>query len=188
VKVTKTALPGVLIIEPDLFVDERGTVQEDFNRHAFQLNKLNGDFVQDFHCKGPKAVLRGLHYQLTRRPTKVVRCAFGEAYNVAVDVRRGSPTFGKSVGLSLSAWNMKMLYVPPGFAHGFIMCSETADVLYKLTDYYDANDERGIFWSDPALGVTWPLADDTYPTTSIRDKDWPLLATVPADQLPAYEG
>jgi dTDP-4-dehydrorhamnose 3,5-epimerase len=158
-KATPTAIAGVLVIEPAVFGDERGSFFESWNRRAFA--KLLGhdvDFVQDNHSASTRGVLRGLHYQVSHAQGKLVRVASGEVFDVVVDLRRSSPTFGRWVGERLSAGNHRMLWVPPGLAHGFLVLSEAADFLYKSTDYYAPEHERTLLWNDPAIGVAWPLA------------------------------
>ena len=186
-KRSETSLPGLYILEPNLYVDERGSLREDFNKHLYQQEKLPWEFVQEFHCKSTKGVIRGLHYQLTRKQSRLVQVVFGEVYAVATDVRKGSETFGQAYATTLSAWNMKLMLIPAGFAHGFLVVSETADIIWKTTDYYDPADERGIFWNDPHLNVTWPLGEEQYPVISKRDKAWPILGKVPYSDLPSTE-
>jgi len=168
-KVTATAIPDVLVIEPRVFGDERGFFFESFNQQAF--DEAVGSkvvFVQDNHSKSAKNVLRGLHYQLPPKAQgKLVRVVQGEVFDVAVDIRKESPTFGKWVGEVLSAENKKQLWIPPGFAHGFLTLSETAEFLYKTTDYYSPEHERGIRWNDPRLAVAWPL--NAVPVLSHKD-------------------
>ena len=157
-KVIPTAIPDVLIIEPKVFGDERGFFLESFNRREFAAaTGRDVDFVQDNHSRSVRGVLRGLHYQLTNAQGKLVRVVAGAVYDVAVDLRRSSPTYGKWVGEVLSAENKRMLWLPEGFAHGFLVLSDTADFLYKTTDYYAPQAERCIAWDDADLGVAWPL-------------------------------
>ena len=156
-KVTPTAIPDVLIIEPKVFGDERGFFFESFNQKAFnEATGLDVNFVQDNHSRSSKGVLRGLHYQVQQPQGKLVRVVRGAVFDVAVDIRKSSPTFGQWVGVELSEENHKQLWVPPGFAHGFLVMSDSADFLYKTTDYYAPAHERCILWSDPAIGVLWP--------------------------------
>ncbi len=156
-KVTPCAIADVLLIEPRVFGDERGFFYESFNQRAFNLaTGLAPSFVQDNHSKSAKGVLRGLHYQLHQPQGKLVRVVAGEVFDVAVDIRRNSPTFGKWVGEILSADNKRQLWVPPGLAHGFLVLSETAEFLYKTTDYYAPEFERCIAWNDPDLAIVWP--------------------------------
>ena len=160
-KVTPTAIPDVLIIEPKVFGDARGFFFESYNRQAFKAaTGLDVDFVQDNHSRSSKGVLRGLHYQLPPKAQgKLVRVVQGEVFDVAVDLRKSSPTFGHWVGDILSADNKKQLWIPPGFAHGFLTLSDTAEFLYKTTDYYTPEQERCIRWDDSTLGIEWPLQD-----------------------------
>jgi len=157
-KAVPTSIPDVLVIEPAVFGDARGFFYESWNRRRFsELVGRDVDFVQDNHSMSARGVLRGLHYQLRQAQGKLVRVAAGEVYDVVVDLRRSSPTFGRSFGLSLSAENRRMLWVPEGFAHGFLVVSDTAEFLYKTTDYYAPEHERSLLWNDPALGIDWPL-------------------------------
>ena len=158
-KVTPTAIPGVLVIEPRVFGDERGFFFESFNQKAFQeATGLDITFVQDNHSKSAKNVLRGLHYQLPPKAQgKLVRVVQGEVFDVAVDLRKSSKTFGQWVSIHLSAENKKQFWVPEGFAHGFVVLSETAEFLYKTTEYYSPEHERSLLWNDPTLGIEWPL-------------------------------
>ncbi|HHO68200.1 MAG TPA: dTDP-4-dehydrorhamnose 3,5-epimerase [Gammaproteobacteria bacterium] len=155
-KITPTRLPEVLLIEPDVFGDARGFFMESWHRRRFAGAGLDVNFVQDNHSRSGAGVLRGLHYQLQQPQGKLVRVVAGEVFDVAVDIRQGSPTFGQWTGEVLSEDNFRMLYVPPGFAHGFCVLSERADFLYKCTDYYNPGDEYGIAWDDPAIGIEWP--------------------------------
>jgi dTDP-4-dehydrorhamnose 3,5-epimerase len=167
VKVTATALPDVLLVEPKVFGDARGFFLESWNAKSFAEAGIPAAFVQDNHSRSPRGVLRGLHYQIRQPQGKLVRVVSGEVFDVAVDLRRASPTFGRWVGERLSADNKRMLWIPPGFAHGFLVLSESADFLYKTTDYYAPEHERVIAWNDPELGIRWPLAGT--PTLSGRD-------------------
>jgi len=161
-KVTPTAIADVLIIEPKVFGDERGFFFESFNQKAFNgATGLDVTFVQDNHSRSTRGVLRGLHYQLQQPQGKLVRVVRGAVFDVAVDIRKSSPTFGQWVGVELSEENHKQLWVPPGFAHGFLVISDSADFLYKTTDYYAPAYERCILWSDPAIGVLWPSNIET---------------------------
>jgi dTDP-4-dehydrorhamnose 3,5-epimerase len=156
-KVTPTAIPDVLLIEPKVFGDERGFFMESFNQKAFnECTGLDATFVQDNHSRSSKGVLRGLHYQLQQPQGKLVRVVRGAVFDVAVDIRKSSATFGQWVGLELSEQNQKQLWVPVGFAHGFLVLSDSADFLYKTTDYYAPVHERCIAWNDASLGVEWP--------------------------------
>ncbi|MFZ6049015.1 dTDP-4-dehydrorhamnose 3,5-epimerase [Pseudomonas sp. CR3202] len=164
-----TALPEVLILEPTVFGDERGFFFESFNARAFEAaTGLKREFVQDNHSRSQRGVLRGLHYQLQQAQGKLVRVVQGEVFDVAVDVRRSSPTFGRWVGVHLSAENKRQLWVPEGFAHGFLVLSDYAEFLYKTTDYYAPEHERSIRWDDPDLAIDWPLAEA--PQLSAKDK------------------
>lgn len=152
-----TRIPDVFILEPKVFGDARGFFTESFNAETFaKATGLRPNFVQDNHSKSAKGVLRGLHYQLDHAQDKLVRVVQGEVFDVAVDVRRASPTFGQWVGVHLSAENFRQLWVPKGFAHGFVVLSDTAEFLYKTTDYYDPASERAILWNDPTLAIAWP--------------------------------
>ena len=167
--VKPTAIPDVLIIEPKVFGDERGFFFESFNHRQFaKLIGRNVDFVQDNHSRSAKNVLRGLHYQIQQPQGKLVRVAQGAVFDVAVDIRRSSPTFGQHVGVELSAENKRMLWVPEGFAHGFLVLSDTAEFLYKTTDYWAPEFERSILWNDPAIGIQWPIQSE--PSLSAKDQ------------------
>ena len=173
-KVTPTAIPDVLIIEPKVFGDARGFFYESFNQKAF--NDATGtkyQFVQDNHSRSSKDVLRGLHYQIQQPQGKLVRVVRGAVFDVAVDIRKSSPTFGQWVGVELSEENHKQLWMPPGFAHGFLVTSESAEFLYKTTDYYAPEYERCIAWNDPALGIQWRLAAG--PSLSAKDMQGKFL-------------
>jgi dTDP-4-dehydrorhamnose 3,5-epimerase len=167
VNVTPTALRDVLVLEPKVFGDQRGFFLESWNERAFAAAGIRAHFVQDNHSRSGRGVLRGLHYQRQQAQGKLVRVIAGEIYDVAVDLRRGAPTFGRWVGLNLSAENRRMMWVPPGFAHGFLVVSEAAEVLYKATDYYAPEHERTIAWNDPELAIAWPLAGP--PVLSAKD-------------------
>jgi dTDP-4-dehydrorhamnose 3,5-epimerase len=169
-----TAIPDVFVIAPKVFGDERGFFLESYNRRAMAVLGIDSDFVQDNHSRSARGVLRGLHYQIRQPQGKLVRVVAGEIYDVAVDVRRSSPTFGQWVGVTLSAENKLMAWVPPGFAHGFCVTSDYAEVLYKATDYYAPEHERSILWNDPAIGVEWPLAGE--PLLSEKDRKGQLLS------------
>ncbi|MGE4406258.1 dTDP-4-dehydrorhamnose 3,5-epimerase [Pseudomonas sp.] len=168
-KVIETSLPDVLIIEPRVFGDERGFFYESFNAAAFEAaTGLKRQFVQDNHSKSQRGVLRGLHYQIRQPQGKLVRVVAGEVFDVAVDLRRSSPSFGRWVGTRLSAQNQRQLWIPEGFAHGFVVLSESAEFLYKTTDYYAPEHERSLLWNDPALGIQWPI--DEPPQLSAKDQ------------------
>ena len=168
-KVTALGISDVLLIEPKVFGDERGFFFESFNQLAFnEATGLDVYFVQDNHSRSARNVLRGLHHQLAPKAQgKLVRAVVGEVFDVAVDIRKGSPTYGKWVGEVLSAENKRQMWIPPGFAHGFLVLSEYADFLYKATDYYAPEFERGILWNDPNLAITWPLTGT--PVVSAKD-------------------
>ena len=166
---TRTALSEVLLIEPKVFGDDRGFFFESFNARAFrEATGVTLDFVQDNHSRSARDVLRGLHYQIRQPQGKLVRVVSGEVFDVAVDMRRGSPTFGGWVGVRLSAENKRMLWVPPGFAHGFLVLSASADFLYKTTDYYAPEHERCLAWNDAQVGIDWPL-EGRSPVLSAKD-------------------
>ncbi len=169
-----TAIPEVLIIEPKVFGDERGFFFESFNRRHFaELIGRDVDFVQDNHSRSAKNVLRGLHYQIQQPQGKLVRVVRGAVFDVAVDIRRSSPTFGQHVGVELSADNKRLLWVPEGFAHGFVVLSDTAEFLYKTTDYWAPEFERSIAWNDPAIGIQWPIQGE--PSLSVKDRQAKVL-------------
>ena len=175
-KVTSTRIPDVLIIEPKVFGDERGFFFESFNRRQFaELIGRDVDFVQDNHSRSVKNVLRGLHYQVQQPQGKLVRVGLGEVFDVAVDIRKSSPTFGRWVGAHLSAENKRQMWVPPGFAHGFLVQSDYAEFLYKTTDFYASEHERCIAWNDPTIGIDWPLSGE--PLLSVKDKQGRTLAS-----------
>jgi dTDP-4-dehydrorhamnose 3,5-epimerase len=175
VKIIPTAIPDVLIIEPTVFGDDRGFFFESFNRRRFaELTGRDVDFVQDNHSRSAKNVLRGLHYQIQQPQGKLVRVVQGAVFDVAVDIRRSSPTFGQHVALELSAENKRMLWIPEGFAHGFAVVSDTAEFLYKTTDYWAPEFERCIAWNDPAIGIEWPMQDA--PSLSAKDQQARLFA------------
>lgn len=170
-----TAIPEVLIIEPAVFGDDRGFFYESFNQKRFaELTGISRNFVQDNHSKSAKAVLRGLHYQIQQPQGKLVRVTAGAVFDVAVDLRKSSPMFGRWVGVELSAANKRQLWIPEGFAHGFVVTSDSAEFLYKTTDYWAPEFERSILWNDPAIGIDWPL--DTEPLLSGKDQAGTLLA------------
>lgn len=173
-KVSSLAIPEVLLIEPTVYGDERGFFFESFNQARF--NEAVGaevSFVQDNHSKSAKGVLRGLHYQIKQVQGKLVRVVEGEVFDVSVDLRRSSPTFGQWVGEILSADNRRQLYIPPGFAHGFVVLSDSAQFLYKTTDFYSPQYERAIIWNDPTVNVAWPI--EAAPTLSSKDAQAPLM-------------
>lgn len=175
IQVTETAIPEVKVIEPKVFGDERGFFMESWNCHDFENQVQAGvKFVQDNHSRSKKGVVRGLHFQLTpHAQAKLVRCVFGAIYDVAVDIRKSSPTFGQWVGVELSAENKKQLWIPEGFAHGFVALSEYAEVFYKTNDFWAKECEGSIRWDDPEVGIKWPL--DAEPCLSEKDAAAPLL-------------
>jgi len=180
VKVTAADIPDVLIIEPKVFGDSRGFFFESFNQKAFnEAAGLAPTFVQDNHSRSTRGVLRGLHYQIERPQGKLVRVVRGAVFDVAVDIRRSSPTFGRWTGAELSEENHRQMWVPPGFAHGFVVLSDSADFLYKTTDYWAAEHERCIAWNDAAIGIKWPIGDA--PQLSAKDR-----AGVPLAQAETY--
>ena len=168
-KLTRLRIPDVMVLEPKVFGDTRGFFFESFNQKVFaEASGVTDAFVQDNHSKSVRGVLRGLHYQIKQPQGKLVRAVAGEIFDVAVDLRKGSPTFGQWVGETLSAENKKQLWVPVGFAHGFLVISETAEVLYKTTDYYAPAHERCIAWNEPTLGIVWPFSGA--PSLSAKDQ------------------
>ncbi|HUI85432.1 MAG TPA: dTDP-4-dehydrorhamnose 3,5-epimerase [Candidatus Binatia bacterium] len=182
-QIVETSLPGVLLIRPRVFEDARGFFMETYRQNALAEAGIHDVFVQDNHSHSSRGVLRGLHYQLRHAQAKLCRVAHGEVLDVAVDIRVGSPNFGRWVGVVLSAANRAQLYIPKGFAHGFVVCSETADFLYKCSDYFDPADDRGVLWNDPAIGIDWQTAS---PILSEKDRRYPPLAQVAQDALPRY--
>jgi len=181
VKFVAAAIRGVVIVEPDIHSDQRGFFLETYHADKYRAGGIADMFVQDNHSRSAGGTIRGLHLQLRRPQAKLIRVIEGEIFDVAVDVRRGSPTFGKWVGVTLSAENFKQCYIPKGFAHGFAVTSAIAQVEYKCTDVYDASSEIGVAWDDPDLAITWPV---TNPVLSERDKRHPRLAEI-AD-LPTF--
>jgi dTDP-4-dehydrorhamnose 3,5-epimerase len=172
--VTPTAIPDVLVLEPKVFGDARGFFYESFNARDFaQTTGVEAQFVQDNHSKSAKGVLRGLHYQIQHAQGKLVRVVQGSVFDVAVDLRKSSSTFGRWVGMELSAENCKQMWVPPGFAHGFVVLSETAEFLYKTTDYWHPEHERSLAWNDPSIGIEWPI--DFTPQLAAKDQAAKLL-------------
>ena len=187
-KIIKTHLPGVIVIEPKLFGDKRGFFLETYREDVLKNAGLNVSFVQDNHSRSTQGVLRGLHYQLTQTQGKLVRVATGAVFDVAVDVRLGSPTFGQWYGTQLDEDNMSMMYIPPGYAHGFVVLSESADFIYKCTDYYHPESEQGIAWDDPDIGIDWNISSISSDIAlSDKDKNNVLLKIQAADKLPAYK-
>ena len=182
-KIIQTNLPDVLLLEPRVFGDERGFFMESWNRDAFKGLGLDVEFVQDNHSRSAKGVLRGLHYQLGRPQAKLVRATRGRVFDVVVDLRRGSSSFGRWVGADLSEDNRRMLFAPAGFGHGFLVLSEIAEFQYKCSDFYAPDEERGIRWDDPSIAIDWPLGD-LDPVLSDRDLAWPHLENVSDNDLP----
>jgi len=183
-KVNKTNLGGVLHIEPKVFGDTRGFFLETYNKERYmEAGFSDVEFVQDNHSRSSKGVLRGLHFQLNNPQGKLVQVATGSVFDVAVDIRVGSPTFGQWYGCVLSEENHHQLWIPPKFAHGFCVLSDTADFIYKCTDYYQPDDEGGLLWNDPEVGIDWPLKE---PFLSEKDKVYACLSDVNSDLLPKY--
>jgi dTDP-4-dehydrorhamnose 3,5-epimerase len=174
-KITPTDLPGVLVVEPRVFPDARGFLFESYNRRSFrEATGIDVEFVQDNHSHSVRHALRGLHYQIRQAQGKLVRVVAGEVFDVAVDLRRSSPNFGKWTGVTLSAESKRMVWIPGGFAHGFLVLSEQADVLYKTTDFYAPAHERTVLWNDPQIGIRWPLAQE--PLLADKDRRGATLA------------
>jgi dTDP-4-dehydrorhamnose 3,5-epimerase len=182
VRTVECEIPGVLLIEPDVFEDARGCFLETFHAKRYAAAGIPGPFVQENFSFSVRGTLRGLHYQLRQPQGKLVMVLAGEVFDVAVDIRKGSPTFGKWVGMRLSSQNMRQLYIPPGFAHGFCVLSDTAGMTYKCTDFYAPHDERGINWNDPTLGIRWPVSA---PLLSPKDQAYKTLADMNSE-LPLY--
>jgi dTDP-4-dehydrorhamnose 3,5-epimerase len=173
-KAIVTTIPGVLIIEPKVFGDERGFFFESYNERKFaELTGIKTEFVQDNHSRSAKNVLRGLHYQIKQSQGKLVRVVAGEVFDVALDIRKSSPTFGQWTGFTLSAENRRMAWIPPGFAHGFVVLSDYAEFLYKTTDYWSPEHERCIIWNDPSLAIDWQISEN--PQLSAKDSAGRLL-------------
>ncbi len=184
IKYTETDLPGVLLIDPRVFEDSRGFFMETFHQKKYADAGIDHSFIQDNYSHSTRGTLRGLHYQLNHPQGKLVYVITGEIYDVAVDIRRGSPGFGKWTGQYLSDKNRRQIFVPEGFAHGFCVLSETADVLYKTTDLYNPDDEYGVLWSDPSIGIDWPIE---VPEVSDKDKQFSGLKEIPEINLPIYK-
>lgn len=180
-QVIATKLPDVKVIRPEVFGDARGFFLETWNRRAFAAAGIDAEFVQDNQSRSARGTLRGLHYQIRQPQGKLVRVGRGAVFDVTVDLRRSSPSFGQWVGVTLSDENHDMLWVPPGFAHGFVVLSETADCFYKCTDYYAPEHERSILWNDPMLAIDWPLPADIEPLLSDKDR-----AAVPFDRAETF--
>jgi dTDP-4-dehydrorhamnose 3,5-epimerase len=180
-----TALPSVCLIEPTVFRDERGFFFESYQEKRFADLGITDHFVQDNHARSVKGTLRGLHYQVARPQAKLCRVVQGEVLDVVVDLRRGSPDFGRHITAVLSAENQLMVYVPAGFAHGYLVLSETAEFLYKCSDYYSPQDERGLIWNDSTVGIRWGIEQ---PILSAKDRRHPPLAAISPEDLPAFHG
>lgn len=185
-RIVPTALPGVLVFEPEVFRDERGFLLETFRESWLEEAGIRERLIQDNQSRSARGVLRGLHYQCVQPQGKLVRTLRGRVFDVAVDVRRGSPHFGRWVGMVLDDVDHRQLWIPPGFAHGFCVLSEDADVAYKVSSYYHAASNTGIAWDDPGLAITWPEAGPRL--LSAKDRELPRLAQQSADRLPVYEG
>ena len=184
-KVTQTSVPGVLVIEPQVFPDDRGFFLETYNTQRYADAGLDVVFRQDNHSHSKKGVLRGLHFQLNHPQGKLVYAVTGEIFDVAVDIRKGSPTFGKWTAVFLSAKNHKQIYVPPGFAHGFCVLSDSADVIYKCTEIFHPGDDYGILWSDETVAIDWPTRENLI--ISEKDRNNPSLNDLPQNLLPRYQ-
>jgi len=180
VRVTPAEIPDVLVVEPDLYADSRGWFIETWHAARYAQAGIDLPFVQDNHSRSVCGALRGLHYQIRQPQGKLVRVVSGEIYDVAVDLRRSSPTFGRWVGATLSGDNRRQFWVPPGFAHGFYVTSESADVIYKCTDYYAPEHDRTLRWDDPEVGVAWPLVEGRPPLVSAKDAAGLALAEAPS--------
>ncbi len=178
-----TSLPGVVRLEPEVFSDSRGFFLETFHKRKYEEGGIDQAFVQDNHSHSKEGSIRGLHYQLNNPQGKLIYVVTGEIFDVAVDIRRGSPTFARWEGFHLSGENSHQVFIPEGFAHGFCVLSDWADVIYKCTDFYDPEDEYGIVWSDPAIAVEWPVRD---PVISQKDRQYPPLKDIPENLLPTY--
>lgn len=183
-KFNTTSLPGVILIEPQVFEDPRGFFMETFHKKKYAVEGIDRVFVQDNHSHSKRGTLRGLHYQLRHAQGKLIYVVAGEVFDVAVDIRCGAPTFGKWSGTYISAENKRQLYIPEGFAHGFSVLSETADVIYKCTDFYTPGDEYGIFWADPTIDIDWKIES---PVLSKKDSQNPELSQVAKELLPVYK-
>ena len=179
---TKTTLPDIVLVEPKVFEDERGFFFESYHKRLFREQAISLEFVQDNHSRSKQGALRGLHYQIRQPQGKLVRVILGEIYDVAVDLRKSSPAFGQWMGQYLSANKKNQLYVPPGFAHGFYVVSEWAEVIYKATDYYAPQWERTLLWNDPQINVSWPLLEGKQPLLSAKD-----ALGIPLGQAEVYE-
>lgn len=184
-RIQETTLKGVLLIKPDVFEDRRGFFLETYHQRKYAAAGIVGPFVQDNWSFSVRGTLRGLHYQRVHGQGKLVYVVSGGVFDVAVDIRHGSPTFGQWYGTELSAANKHQLYIPPGFAHGFCVVSETASFVYKCTDFYRPGDEGGVLWNDPQIGIRWPIDE---PLLSAKDQAYKPLAELPAGLLPTYRG
>ena len=184
ITITPLALPEILLIEPRVFTDHRGFFLETHHDSKYRDAGLDRIFVQDNHSRSRRSVIRGLHYQLNKPQGKLVYAVRGEIFDVAVDIRRGSPNFGKWVGTHLSDVNHRQLFIPEGFAHGFAVLSESADVVYKCTQLYEPGDEYGICWADPEIGIDWPVEQ---PILSEKDETFLYLNSAPKEHLPVYQ-
>ena len=184
IRIIKTALPEVLVFEPEVFGDSRGFFMETYHEKKYHKTGLSKKFVQDNFSHSAKGILRGLHYQLNFPQGKLVFVIKGEVFDVAVDIRHGSPTFGQWVGEILSGENKRQIFIPEGFAHGFCVLSNSADFMYKCTDFYHPEDDQGIYWGDRTIDINWPI---TNPDLSKKDNSLPMLAELPEELLPAYK-
>lgn len=184
-EILKTSLPGVLIIQPDIFKDKRGFFMETYHRKKYAEEGLDQSFVQDNLSYSIRGTLRGLHYQYPNAQSKLVQAVKGKIYDVVVDIRQGSPTFGQWTGVHLSDENKRQFFVPEGFAHGFCVISDTAFVIYKCSDFYTPESEKGLLWSDPDIGIDWPVKE---PLLSPKDIQCPNLKDIPSECLPEYRG
>lgn len=183
-KIIPTALPGVVIVQPKIFHDQRGYFYESFQQQHFREQNISLTFCQDNFSYSEGPVLRGLHYQLQHTQGKLIWVSQGKVFDVAVDIRHGSPTFGQHISVILDDKLHQQLYIPPGFAHGFCNLSNKVCFQYKCTDYYDPNSEKGVLWSDADLSIAWPIAT---PLLSAKDKNYPKLVDIPPNDLPSYE-
>lgn len=182
-KFTEAAFPDVFLIEPDVFKDNRGFFMETYNQRKYAEEGIDRMFVQDNYSHSKYGILRGLHYQLKNAQGKLVFVITGEIFDIVVDIRIGSPKFGQWFGVHLSAENKRQIFMPEGFAHGFIVLSESADVIYKCTDFYTPGDDYGIFWADPTINIDWPIKN---PILSDKDSKNPKLREIPEELLPAF--
>jgi dTDP-4-dehydrorhamnose 3,5-epimerase len=183
IEVRTTPLPGVLVVTPKVHRDQRGFFLETFHKDKYRLSGIDLTFIQDNHSHSHKGVLRGMHYQLNHPQAKLITIVRGEIFDVAVDIRRRSPTFGKWTGVYLTEDNKQQLFIPEGFAHGFLVLSESADVIYKCSELYVPEDEHGLIWSDPQIGIQWPRSE---PKVSEKDSSFHRLSEIPESLLPVY--